>query len=402
MVGGPSHIDTFDRKPELNRRHGEKYTFEGATTATSQKISGQLKGAPWKFQHYGRAGLEISELFPNVAACIDDIAVVRSMVADSAAHGAASLQMNTGHLRQGFPSMGSWAVYGLGTLNQNLPGFVVLVNGAPYSGALNWGAGFMPAAYQGTMLNTAGDPILNLSPASRIGREQQMQQIRLIDRFNEMHRSAEPDNLELATRIANYELAFRMQAHSPEAVDVSQESAATEQLYGIGDDNTDSFGRTCLLARRLVERGVRFVELFHSNWDTHGQNDERHQRLCGETDRPIAGLLTDLKQRGLLDETVVVWAGEFGRTPLGTDGRDHHAVGFTAWLAGGGIQGGIVHGATDELGFDVIRDKVHVHDLHATILHLMGLDHELLTYFYGGRDYRLTDVSGRVVREILA
>jgi uncharacterized protein (DUF1501 family) len=298
--------------------------------------------------------------------------------------------------------MGAWALYGLGTINQNMPGFVVLVNGAPYSGALNWGAGFMPAAYQGTLFQSTGDPILNLSPASGISRDQQRQQIQLIDRLNQAQRLAEPDNSELTARIANYELAFRMQAHSPEAVDLSRESAATLELYGIDQDRTDRFGRSCLLARRLVERGVRFVELFHSNWDTHGQNDERHQRLCAETDQPIAGLLTDLKRRGLLDETLVVWSGEFGRTPLGTDGRDHHADGFTAWIAGGGIQGGIVHGVTDELGFYVTEGKVHVHDLHATLLHQLGLDHELLTYFYGGRDYRLTDVSGHVVRQILA
>jgi hypothetical protein len=402
MVGGPSHIDTFDRKPELIRRHGEKYTFEGASTATSQKISGQLKGAPFKFRRHGQAGIEVSELFPRIAGRIDDIAVIRSMKADSAAHGAASLQMNTGHLRQGFPSMGSWAVYGLGTLNQNMPGFVVLIAGMPYSGALNWGAGFMPAGYQGTAFNTAGDPILNLSPATGISSDQQLQQIRLIDRFNEMWRAAEPDNSELAARISNYELAFRMQSHSPEAVDLSRETQATRDLYGIDQEPTDRFGRSCLLARRLVERGVRFVEVFHSNWDTHGQNDERHRRLCAETDHPLAGLLADLKQRGLLEETIVVWAGEFGRTPLGTDGRDHHADGFTAWLAGGGIRGGICHGGTDELGFYVTHDAVHVHDLHATVLHLLGLDHELLTYFYAGRDYRLTDVAGHVVEKILA
>jgi hypothetical protein len=402
MVGGPSHIDTFDPKPELVKLHGQDYTFAGVTSAKSQKTSGKLKGAPWKFHRSGGAGIEVSELFPHVAGCIDDIAVIRSMTADSAAHGAASLQMNTGHIRQGFPSMGSWAVYGLGTLNQNMPGFVVLVNGPPYSGALNWGAGFMPAAYQGTLFNTTGDPILNLSPASGISREGQRQQIQLIERLNQAQLTADPDNSELAARIANYELAFRMQAHSPEAVDLSQETLAIQQRYGIGQETTDRFGRSCLLARRLVERGVRFVELFHSNWDTHGKNDERHQRLCSETDRPIAGLLADLKERGLLDETIVVWAGEFGRTPVGTDGRDHHAGGFTAWLAGGGVQGGLVHGATDDLGFHVIEDEVHVHDLHATILYLLGLDHELLTYFYGGRDYRLTDVSGRVVHKIVA
>ena len=315
--------------------------------------------------------------------------------------------MNTGYIRTGFPSLGSWAGYGLGTPNQNMPGFVVLVNGAPYSGAQNWGSGFMPAAYQGTVFNAGPDPVLNLQPASGISLDQQRRQLDLLGKLNGPMTAAEPANSELAARIANYELAFRMQANAPEVVDLAAEDPKTLELYGIeGDgkekDRTAKFGRSCLMARRLVERGVRFVEIFHSNWDTHGDNDNRHKKLCGEIDKPVAGLLKDLKRRGLLDETLVVWGGEFGRTPFGTNGRDHHASGFTMWLAGGGVKGGQAYGATDEFGFFVAENKVHVHDLHATILHLMGLDHERLTYPHGGRNYRLTDVAGNVVRDLIA
>lgn len=402
MTGGPSHLDTFDPKPELVKRHGTQFSFPGASGAMSQKTAGLLKGAPWKFIPSGKSGIPISEILPNLANHADDLAVIRSTVADSAAHGSASLQMNTGMVRQGFPSLGSWATYGLGSMNQNMPGFVVLVNGAPYSGALNWSSGFMPAAYQGTVFNTAGDPILNLKSQTGTSSELQRKQIDLISKFNQSHRAPEPDNTELLARIANYELAFRMQTSAPEVVDLSQESAMTKSLYGLGEAKTEKFGRSCLMARRLVERGVRFVQLFHSNWDTHGDNDNRHRSLCTEIDRPIAGLLGDLKQRGLLDETLVVWAGEFGRTPIGTTGRDHHANGFSTWMAGGGIKGGVAHGSTDEFGFSVADGKVHVHDLHATILHLMGMDHELLTYFHAGRNYRLTDVAGQVVKALLA
>ncbi len=402
MVGGPSHLDTFDPKPMLVKRHGEQFTFPNASGVTSQKTSGQLKGSPWKFIPSGKSGVEVSELFPHLARRIDDVAVIRSTVSDSAAHGSASLQMNTGYIRQGFPSLGSWTTYGLGAANQNMPGFVVLVSGAPYSGALNWNSGFMPAAYQGTVFNSTGDPILNLRAANSAPPEQQRQQIDMISQMNESHRAAEPDNSELAARISNYELAFRMQSHAPEVVDLSTETKSTLDLYGVGDGKTEKFGRSCLMARRLVERGVRFVQLFHANWDTHGNNDQRHKELCTETDRPIAALLQDLKQRGLLEETLVVWAGEFGRTPVGKDGRDHHAAGFSTWIAGGGIKGGIAHGATDDYGYSVAENKVHIHDLHATILHQLGLDHEQLTYQHSGRNYRLTDVSGRVIKAILA
>ncbi|MDG2123359.1 MAG: DUF1501 domain-containing protein, partial [Verrucomicrobiales bacterium] len=389
MVGGPSHIDTFDPKPELQKRNGEDYDF-GASRGISQKGKGKLKGAPWKFTRCGKSGIEVSELFPHLGKRIDDVAVIRSTTADSAAHGAASLQMNTGFVRQGFPSLGSWASYGLGTANQNMPGFVVLVNGAPYSGAQNWSAGFMPSAYQGTVFNTSGDAVANLRPARGSGAEAQRRQLDLLAKFNASHQASVAPNSELAARVKAYELAFRMQATAPEVVDTKDESDATKELYGIGGKQTDKFGRSCLLARRLVERGTRFVQIYHSNWDTHGDNDKRHKDLCTQTDKPIAGLLEDLNQRGLLDETLVVWAGEFGRTPVGTGGRDHHAAAFSTWMAGGGIKGGTVHGSTDEFGFRVASDQAHVHDLHATILHQMGLDHEELTYFHSGRDHRLT------------
>ncbi|HJM63953.1 MAG: DUF1501 domain-containing protein [Roseibacillus sp.] len=401
MVGGPSHIDTFDPKPVLNKRHGEDYDFKPAQ-GVSQKGKGKLMGSPFKFQACGQSGIEVSELFPHLREHIDEMAVIRGTKGDSAAHGAASLQMNTGFVRQGLPCLGSWANYGLGSPNNNMPGFVVLVNGAPYSGAQNWGAGFMPSGYQGTVLKTSGTPVPNLVPAMNRSRETQRDQLDLLARWNSEHQARLPANSELAARIEAYELAYRMQAHAPEAVDLSRESESTRKLYGIGGGDADRFGKSCLMARRLVERGTRFVQLYHSNWDTHGDNDKRHQKLCNQTDRPIAGLLADLKARGLLEETLVVWAGEFGRTPVGTGGRDHHAAGFSTWMAGGGIKGGTVQGATDEFGFHVTGGEAHVHDLHATILHLMGLNHEELTYFHSGRDFRLTDVFGKVLTDIVA
>lgn len=405
MVGGPSHVDTFDPKPVLAKRHGEKHDFKTPGTVT-QKSSGTLKGSPFAFHKRGASGIEISELYPHLGSCADELAVIRSTTADSSAHGSASLQMNTGHLRQGLPSMGSWASYGLGSVNSNMPAFVVLVNGAPYSGATNWSAGFMPAEHQGTVFNITGDPISNLASSKGVMPDEQRRRLDLLAQLNQSHLKSCPMNDELAARIESYELAFRMQSHAPEAVDFKQESEATRAMYGIGDKEADRFGRSCLMARRLVERGVRFVQIYHSNWDTHGDNDNRHRKLCGQTDKPMAGLIQDLKQRGLLDETLIVWAGEFGRTPIGgmekNGGRDHHAVAFSTWLAGGGIKGGQAYGATDDFGFAVTENKVHVHDLHATLLHLLGFDHTKLTFRSQGRDFRLTDVHGKVVREILA
>ncbi len=393
-------MDTFDPKPLLGKRHGEEYDFKPAK-GVSQKGKGKLKGSPFEFKACGQSGIEISELFPHLRQHADELAVIRSTKADSAAHGAASLQMNTGFVRQGHPCLGSWANYGLGSPNNNMPGFVVLVNGAPYSGAQNWSSGFMPSGHQGTVFKTSGTPVPNLDPAMNRSQETQRDQLDLLSAWNHEHQSHLPVNSELAARIEAYELAYRMQAHAPEAVDLSGETESTQKLYGIGEGEPDRFGKSCLMARRLVERGTRFVQLYHSNWDTHGDNDKRHQKLCGQTDKPIAGLLADLKARGLLDETLIVWAGEFGRTPVGTGGRDHHAAGFSTWMAGGGIKGGSIQGATDEFGFRVTEGEAHVHDLHATILHLMGLDHKELTYFHSGRDFRLTDVFGRVLTDIV-
>ena len=394
-------MDTFDPKPVLGKRHGEEYDFKPAK-GVSQKGKGKLKGSPFEFKACGQSGIEISELFPHLREHADELAIIRSTKADSAAHGAASLQMNTGFVRQGHPCLGSWANYGLGSSNNNMPGFVVLVNGAPYSGAQNWSSGFMPSGHQGTVFKTSGTPVPNLDPAMDRSLETQRDQLDLLATWNREHQSHLPVNSELSARIEAYELAYRMQAHAPEAVDLSGETDHTWKLYGIGAGEADRFGKSCLMARRLVERGTRFVQLYHSNWDTHGDNDKRHQKLCEQTDKPIAGLLADLKARGLLDETLIVWAGEFGRTPVGTGGRDHHAAGFSTWMAGGGIKGGTIQGATDEFGFRVTEGEAHVHDLHATILHLMGLDHKELTYFHSGRDFRLTDVFGQVLTDIVA
>jgi hypothetical protein len=411
MYGGPSQVDLFDPKPELTKRHGQAMPDLDKDPLFKVRHPGTLLGSSHKFIKSGQAGLEISDLFPNLSRCADDMAIIRGTYADSFAHGSGLLQMNTGYLRQGYPSLGSWVTYGLGTLNQNLPAYVVMLDhrGGPITGPPNWGSGFMPATYQGTQFRTSGDPILNLKPTGDVTLEQQRNQLELLNRFNLRHGAASPDNTELSARLASYELAFRMQAHAPEAVDLSQETEATKKLYGLDNPQTEKFGRRCLLARRLVERGVRFVQVYsgggHSEetWDAHSNVDKNHKLHCGETDQPIAALLTDLKRRGLLDDTLVVWTGEFGRTPTGQNGRgrDHSPRGFSTWLAGGGVKGGQAIGATDELGYAAVENKVHVHDLHATILHLMGMDHTLLTYFYGGRNHRLTDVSGRIVEEAI-
>jgi hypothetical protein len=412
MYGGPSQVDLFDPKPELARRHGQPIPNLDKDALFKARNPGKLLASSRKFTKAGKAGIEISDLFPNIARCADDLAVIRSCYADSFAHGSGLLQMNCGFLRQGYPSLGSWVAYGLGTVNQNLPAFVVLLDhrGGPISGPPNWSAGFMPALYQGTQLRTSGEPILNLSPPDHGMPGQQREQLDLLAALNRMGPAARPEDSELAARIASYELAFRMQAHAPEAVDLGRESDATKRLYGLDDPRTEKFGRRCLLARRMVERGVRFVQVYsggghlEDTWDAHSDVNGNHERHCGETDRPIAGLLSDLKQRGLLDETLVVWAGEFGRTPTGQNGkgRDHSPRGFSSWMAGGGVGGGRVVGATDDFGYAAVENKVHVHDMHATILHLLGMDHTLLTYFHGGRDHRLTDVSGRVVEDVLA
>jgi hypothetical protein len=412
MYGGVSQVDTFDPKRELARHNGKPIPTLDSDPLLKVRNPGTLLGSSRRFAKHGQAGIEVSDLYPHLAGCVDDMAVIRGMYADSFAHGSGLLQMNTGFLGQGYPSLGSWVTYGLGTINQNLPGYVVLLDhrGGPISGPPNWGSGFMPATYQGTQFRTSGEPILNLQPPTGTSAAQQRNQLDLLAKLSlPPNGCAGTENSELKARIASYELAFRMQASAPEAVDISSESAETRRLYGLDDPRTERFGRRCLLARRLVERGVRFVQVYSGgghndeNWDAHGDVNKNHELHCGETDQPIAALLTDLKRRGLLDETLVVWTGEFGRTPTGQNGkgRDHSPRGFTAWLAGGGVKGGQTYGATDDFGYAAVENKVHVHDLHATILHLLGFDHRLLTYFHGGRDMRLTDVHGKVVRELL-
>jgi hypothetical protein len=410
--GGPSQVDLWDPKLELTKRHGQPIPVLDKDPLLKARNPGKLLASTRKFSKWGKCGVEVSDLWPHLAKCIDDLAIIRSTYADSFAHGSGMLQMNTGFLRQGFPSLGSWVNYGLGTVNQNLPGYVVMLDhrGGPISGPPNWSNGFMPATYQGTQFRTSGDPVLHLTAPKGITRGQQRNQLDLLAKLNETHGAKSADNSELAARIASYELAFRMQSSAPEAVDLSRETQETRRLYGLDNPRAERFGRRCLLARRLVERGVRFVQVYSGgghndeNWDAHGDVNKNHELHCGETDQPIAALLTDLKRRGLLDSTLVVWTGEFGRTPTGQNGkgRDHSPRGFSSWMAGGAVKGGQAVGATDEFGYAAVENKVHVHDLHATILHLMGLDHTLLTFFHGGRNYRVTDVSGRVVKQLLA
>jgi hypothetical protein len=419
MYGGPSHIDTWDPKPELVKRNGQPMPAMETDPLLKLRAArlGALLGSKRKFTRSGRSGIEVSDLFPHLAQCIDDVAVIRSMYTDSFAHGSGLLQMNTGFIRQGYPSLGSWVTYGLGTENQNLPAYVVLLDqrGGPISGAPNWSSGFMPATYQGTQFRSSGDPILYLERPVGTTEAQQRRQLDLLVRFSRPRGPEGPESSELAARIASFELAFRMQSTAPEAVDLANETTDTKTLYGFGNPTTEKFGRNCLIARRLVERGVRFVQLYSGgghgddNWDAHRDVDENHEQHCAETDQPIAALLTDLKRRGLLDQTLVIWGGEFGRMPVtdttrvGTKGggRDHNPKGFSMWMAGGGVNGGQVIGSTDDFGYMATENRVHVHDLHATILHLLGLDHTLLTYFQGGRNMRLTDVHGRVVKEVI-
>ena len=411
MSGGPSHVDTFDPKPKLSSHHGKPLPFEMPKLVRTR--TGNLLDTQWKFNRHGQSGIAISELFPHVATCADDLCVVRSMVADNINHNGACLQMNTGEQVFSRPSMGSWLTYGLGSENQNLPGFVVISPAQPAQGAPLWSSSFLPAAYQGTLVSDLKNPILNLANPM-FTRDRQRRQLDTLKRINELHRVKREEDSRLSARIESFELAFRMQARAPEAFDVELESEETKKLYGIGaNEPTDIFGRQCLMARRLAERGVRMVQVYHTQtgtrsscqlWDQHSGLKQGLTENCLATDKPIAGLLKDLKGRGLLDDTLVVWGGEFGRTPTaeGTDGREHHPFGFTMWLAGGGVKGGLAYGATDDFGWHAVENRVHVHDLHATVLHLMGIDHERMTYRYSGRDFRLTDVSGHVVHDILA
>jgi hypothetical protein len=409
MSGGPSHVDLFDPKPRLTRESGKPLPFEKPKLERSK--TGNLLGSPWTFQKYGQSGTDVSELLPNLATCVDDLCVIRSMVADNINHNGACLQMNTGEQAFSRPSLGSWLLYGLGSENQNLPGFVVLSPAQPAQGAPLWSSSFLPAAYQGTLVSNLADPIANVGN-SNVGASDQRKQLDALKKLNEFHRVGREEDSRLNARIESFELAFRMQAEAPEAFSVDSESEATKKLYGLDNSTTEIFGKQCLMARRLVERGVRCVQVYHTQtekrsscqlWDQHGGLREELVNNCAATDLPIAGLLKDLKSRGLLDQTLVLWGGEFGRTPTAENdnGREHHPFGFTMWMAGGGAKGGLAYGATDEFGWHAVENPVHVHDLHATILHLLGLDHEKLTYRYAGRDYRLTDVYGNVVKDLL-
>ncbi len=402
MPGGPSQVDTFDPKPELTKRNGQP----SPKLYLGQKRN--LLASPWKFHKFGQSGLEVSDLFPHVATHVDKLCVLRGMVADDVNHPGGCLQMNTGERVATRPSLGSWVTYGLGTENQNLPGYIAIGPGPLIEGGRQYGAAFLPAAHQGTFVSDLADPIRNLKN-ERVSTARKRRELDALRQLNELHRTTHPDDSRLAARIESFELAYRMQTQAPDAFDLSKETRQVQELYGIDRKETETFGRQCLLARRLVERGVRFVQLYHTSggfqpWDQHSDLKGGHAKNALATDRPIAGLLADLQSRGLLDDTLVIWGGEFGRTPAaeGTNGRDHHPFGFTMWLAGGGVRGGLAHGATDEFGWDAVQDRVHVHDLHATVLHLLGLDHEKLTYRHAGRDYRLTDVSGVVAKGILA
>ncbi len=409
MEGGPSHIDLFDPKPALTKLHGQKLPASFGNVLTPMGTGGNtLMASKRTFRKHGRAGLDVSDWLPHLATCADDLAVVRSCWADGLNHVGSVCQMNTGSVLAGRPSLGSWVLYGLGSVNQNLPGFVVMSDaGEPTGGPRNWGTAFMPATYQGTYFRGGPSPILHLAPPPDVDPRRQRDKLELINALNERHRQARPEDSELAARINAYELAFRMQATAPEAVDLSGETEKTKEDYGLNRKETAEFGRRCLLARRLVERGVRFVQVYcggGSQWDAHSDVEGNHARLCLRSDRPTAALLKDLKQRGLLDETLVVWGGEFGRTPMneGGTGRDHNPYGFTMWFAGGGVKGGQVIGTTDEIGLRAVENRSHVHDLHATILHLLGFEHTKLTYFHNGRDERLTENAGRVVSALFA
>jgi hypothetical protein len=410
MSGGPSHVDLFDPKPRLVTDNGKPLPFEKPKLERTK--TGNLLQTPFKFAKHGQSGIDVSELFPHLSTCVDDLCVIRSMVADNINHNGACLQMNTGEQAFSRPSMGSWLTYGLGSENHDLPGYLVISPAQPAQGAPLWASSFLPAAYQGTLVSDLNNPIANLGSVGRSLVRQRMQ-LDALRELNELHRATRTEDSRLSARIASFELAFRMQRQAPEAFDVERESKTTRALYGLDDPATEIFGKQCLMARRLSERGVRMVQVYHTQtskrsscqlWDQHGGLKEELPNNCAATDKPIAGLIKDLKARGLLDDTLVIWGGEFGRTPTaeGTNGREHHPFGFTMWLAGGGAKRGYVHGATDEFGWHSVQDKVHVHDLHATILHLMGIDHEKLTYRHNGRDFRLTDVSGNVVSELLA
>ena len=413
--GGPSQVDTWDYKPELSRRDGQALAGFDQNTGFFRDQVGPIMRSPFRFRRHGQCGAWVSEIFPHLAGHVDKMAFLHSCWTESNNHSPALLKMNTGMTRMGFPSVGSWVTYGLGSESDNLPSYIVMYDtlgrGLPKGYSQNWGAGFLPSIYQGTGLKPQGAPIDNLARPSEMTQDQQRNQLDLVARLNRRQLEQRPGDTELAARIESFELAYRMQLAAPEALDLDRETAATRRLYGLDNPRCTHFARQCLIARRMVERGVRFVQIYSGgeenerSWDGHTNIRDNHSGFAAETDQPIAGLLQDLTQRGLLEDTLVVWGGEFGRLPLvqrGGTGRDHNPHAFTVWLAGGGVKGGTSHGATDELGHRAVDDRVSVHDLHATILHLLGLDHTRLTYRYNGRDFRLTDVHGEVVRNILA
>ena len=412
MSGGVSHIDTFDYKPELTKHHGQVLEGKGEIRVR-QGFPGPLMKSPFSFKQYGKSGAWVSELFPHVGGMVDELAFIHSCQGKSNDHVLSHYEWNTGSILMGFPSVGSWVTYGLGSENQNLPAFVVIYDkrGGPFSGPANWSAGFLPAAYQGTVFRSSGDPILDLSPPSQYETpEEERARLDQLSWMNQNHAEAHPGSSELAARIASYELAYRMQSCAPEAVDISKESDETKRLYALDDPITAPFGKQCLLARRLVERGVRFVQLYSGSivnqnvdtWDAHASIVDNHTAHAREVDRPMAGLIADLKRTGLLDETLVMWHSEFGRMPLSQRGigRDHNPGAMTVFMAGAGIQGGQKIGSTDEVGYKAVDQVVTPHDLHATLLHMLGVDHKRLTYYFNGRHMRLTDVAGELIPQI--
>lgn len=409
MEGGPSHIDLFDPKPVLRKLQGQSLpaSFKKPVLAMGESNSPLLADQRRWMQH-GESGLWVSDWLPHTATCVDDLAVIRSCWSNGINHAGGVCQMNTGSPIAGRPSLGAWVNYGLGTESSNLPAFVVMqdTNAQVVNGARNWGTGFMPAIYQGTAFNTSGTPISNLSRLKSESQTAQDGKLSLLSQLNRQHANQRPQQTELEARIAGYELAFRMQSTAPEAVDLTQETDETQALYGMDYKTTATFGRQCLLARRLVERGVRFVQLYHgsgSKWDAHANIEANHTRLCQQTDRCVAGLLKDLKRRGLLDSTLVIWGGEFGRTPMSEqgNGRDHNPSGFTMWMAGGGIKGGQTIGSTDELGLHAVEDRLHVHDLHSTVMWLLGLDHKQIVYYDKGRPERIDQNEGSPCKKLL-
>jgi hypothetical protein len=409
LEGGPSHIDLFDPKPVLDKLAGQPMpeSFGRPITAMGT-ASNTLMPSKRTFKQHGKSGIWVSDWYPRIAEHVDDLAILRSCWADGLNHVGSVCQMNTGDILAGRPALGAWTTYGLGSANENLPSFVVLTDaGEVNGGPKNWSSGFLPAVYQGTQFRNEGTPIFYLTPPKSVGEKQQRSKLNLLGELNRYYAKDKPEDTELAARLNSYELAYRMQAAAPEAVDLASESDTTRQLYGLDNKATEKFGTNCLLARRLVERGVRFVQCYSgsgSGWDAHTDLEENHSKNCAATDVPIAGLLSDLKARGLLESTLVVWGGEFGRTPFNEKGkgRDHNPWGFTIWMAGGGVKGGTVVGSTDEIGLRAVEDPSHVHDIHATILHLLGMEHEALTYLHNGRDERPTVNSGNVIRKLLA